>query len=118
MTYFIVKAVISGVLIAIISELARRYPDFGGFIASLPIISILAILWLWHGSDGDNLKIASFTSATLWYILPGLPFFIVLPILLRRGMDFWYALAISIALTIALYLSALWVVARFKIKFS
>lgn len=46
MTYFIIKAALSGILIAIISEVARRYPSFGGLIASLPLMSVIAIIWL------------------------------------------------------------------------
>lgn len=53
MTFFILKAALSGVLIAVISELARCYPGFGGLIASLPLISLMAIIWLWRDTGGD-----------------------------------------------------------------
>jgi len=54
--YLILKAALSGVLIAIISEAARRYPGFGGLIASLPLISLMAIIWLWKDTGGDVRK--------------------------------------------------------------
>jgi hypothetical protein len=107
MMYFIAKAVLSGILIALISEAARRWPGFGGLIASLPLVSILAIVWLWRDTSDPDL-IARHARATLWYVLPSLPFFLVLPAMIERGQTFWVALGVSIILTIALYGLALW----------
>ena len=117
MTYLFVKAAISGVLIAIISEVSRRYPGFGGLIASLPLISLLAIIWLWRDTNGDVQQVATHARATLWYVLPSLPLFLVLPALLERGVGFWPAMAIGCVLTIALYLLSLWLAHRLGIAF-
>ena len=66
-----VKALISGLLAAIISEIAKRSPAFGALVASLPLISIMAVIWLWRDT-GDSERIASQMEGTFWYILPSL----------------------------------------------
>jgi hypothetical protein len=102
MTYFIVKSLISGVLIALISEIARRSPGFGALVASLPLVSILGVIWLWRDT-GDAVRIADHMQATIWFVLPSLPMFVLVPLLLRSGVGFWIALAAGCALTILLY---------------
>jgi uncharacterized membrane protein (GlpM family) len=69
MTYLVLKAAVSGVLVMIISEVARRSPGVGGLIASLPLVSVLAIIWLWRDT-ADVERIASHAEATFWYVLP------------------------------------------------
>ena len=102
MWYLVIKAALSGVLIAIISEVAKRYPGFGGLIASLPLVSVLGMIWLWRDKP-DVANMAAHVEATFWFVLPSLPMFLVMPALLRQGMSFWLALAIGCALTILLY---------------
>jgi hypothetical protein len=115
MIYFFAKAALSGVMIALVSEVAKRSPSFGALIASLPLISILAMIWLWRDT-ADNERIAAHASATFWYVLPSLPLFLVLPLLLRHGWGFWPALALGCALTIALYAITVVIAARFDIR--
>lgn len=117
MAFFILKAAISGLLIAAISEVARRFPSFGGLIASLPLISIIAIVWLWNETGGDRALVASHSRATLWFVVPSLPFFLVLPWLLGRNLNFWLALLIASTMTVILYLFALWFAARVGLDF-
>lgn len=117
MAYLILKAGLSGVLILIISEVAKRYPSVGGLIASLPLISLLAIIWLWRDTGGDTVQIARHARATLWYVVPSLPFFLILPALLDRGMMFWTSLAISVGCTFAFYGAAVWIAARLAVTF-
>ncbi len=117
MTYFILKAALSGILIAIISEVARRYPSFGGLIASLPLLSLIAIIWLWNESGGDRGLVAGHARATLWFVVPSLPFFLVFPALLERHVNFWLALLIASAMTVILYLLAIWFAGRLGIDF-
>ena len=102
MIYMIVKAALSGIIIAIVSETARRSPGFGALIASLPLISVLGMIWLWRDT-GDPVRLAAHASATFWYVLPSLPMFLFIPALLKRGVAFWPALAAGCALTVALY---------------
>jgi hypothetical protein len=114
MLYLALKAGLSGVIIAVASEVARRSPTLGALIVSLPLVSLLAMLWLWRDT-GDTARIAALAESTFWYVLPTLPMFLVLPALLRAGAGFWSALAASCALTVALYLLTVWALAKFGI---
>jgi len=114
MLYLAIKAALSGVIIAIVSEVARRQPALGALIVSLPLVSILGILWLWHDT-GDAERIAAHAQATFWYVLPTLPMFLLLPLLLRAGINFWPSLAAGCALTVVLYLITVWALAKFGI---
>ena len=102
MTYLFIKAAISGILIALASEIARRQPGVGALVASLPLVSILGMIWLWRDTH-DPVRLASHAQATIWFVIPSLPMFVLIPALLRRGFGFWPALALGCALTIALY---------------
>jgi hypothetical protein len=99
---FIIKVLISALLIGAISEIAKRNPTLGALVASLPLVSILAVIWLWRETH-DPVLIASHLSSTFWLVLPSLPMFLVIPMLLRSGMGFWLALSFGIVLTISLY---------------
>ena len=115
MLYLVIKAAISGVIVALVSEIARRYPGWGGLVASLPLTSLLAMIWLWRDTD-DSLRVAELSSSTFWFILPSLPLFVVLPMLLRSGMAFWAAMAIVVAGTLALYALMFWAGPRLGLK--
>lgn len=115
MLYLAVKAILSGAIIAAVSEIARRSPTFSALVVSLPLVSLLAVIWLWRDS-GDGLRIASQMEATFWYILPSLPMFLLVPALLRAGIAFWPSLAIGCLVTILLYLLTAWLLSRFGIQ--
>lgn len=115
MTYLVIKALLSGFVIAIVSEVAKRSPAFGALIVSLPLVSLMAILWLWRDT-GDPVRIANHAEATFWYVLPSLPMFLVLPLMLRSGVGFWWALLASCALTIVLYFLTVLIAARFGVR--
>ena len=102
MLYLVIKAGLSGILIAIISEVARRYPGWGALIASLPLISILGMIWLWRDTQ-DVERMAAHAEATFWFVLPSLPMFLLVPYLLRSGLSFWFALIVGCVVTISLY---------------
>ena len=114
MLYLTVKAALSGVIIAIVSETARRSPTLGALIVSLPLVSILAILWLWHDTS-DTERIAALAQSTFWYVLPTLPMFLVMPAMLRHGIGFWPTLATCCTLTFLLYLATIWTLGKFGI---
>ncbi len=115
MLYLIVKAALSGVIVAVVSEVAKRNPGFGALVASLPLVSILGMTWLWNDT-GDRVRLADHAQATFWYVLPSLPMFLLIPELLRRGVPFWISLAAGCALTILLYLAMAYVGPRFGLK--
>jgi hypothetical protein len=113
--YLVIKALLSGAIIAAVSEIAKRSPGFGALVASLPLVSILGMMWLWRDT-GDVQRMAAHVEGTFWFVLPSLPMFLLIPALLRRGMAFWPALAIGCALTIGLYLAMTWIGPRFGLK--
>ncbi|MEA3053897.1 MAG: hypothetical protein QOG72_2800 [Sphingomonadales bacterium] len=115
MLYLILKAAVSGILIAVASEVARRWPGWGALIVSLPLVSILAMLWLWRDTH-DPVRMAAHVEATFWFVIPSLPMFLLIPALLNRGWGFWAALAVGCALTVALYLLMTWVAPRLGLR--
>jgi len=115
MLYFVIKCTLSGIIIAVISEVSKRSPSLGALIASLPLLSLLGFLWLWRDT-GDAERIASQAEATFWYVIPSLPMFLILPAMLRAGVGFWPSMAVSCLLTIALYLATVWGLQRFGIN--
>jgi hypothetical protein len=115
MGYLLIKAALSGIIIAIVSEVARRAPGMGALIASLPLISVLGMIWLWRDT-ADPARLADHAFATFWFVLPSLPMFLAIPLLLNRGMPFWAALVIGCALTVALYILMVWTLGRFGIE--
>ena len=112
MMQFLVKVLVSALVIAGASELARRYSVIGALLAALPLTSILAMIWLWR--DGvPAAEIADFSSSIFWLVLPSLLLFIVTPLMLRAGYGFWPSLGAGCALTvvgyaIGLYALRLW----------
>ena len=115
MSYFLFKAVFSGVMIAVISEIARRNAALGALVASLPLVSVIAMIWMWRDT-GDALRIADHASATFWYVLPAMPMFLVMPWLIRSGTGFWVALLLGCTLTLCLYLGMIWIGPRLGLK--
>jgi hypothetical protein len=100
---FVAKALLAGVIIAAIAELGRRLPAMAALIASLPLVSILGMIFLWHARpDAENMAVHA--QATFWFVLPSLPMFLLIPVLLRQGYGFWTALLAGCVLTIVLYL--------------
>jgi len=102
MAYYALKVVVSALLVVAISEVARRSTLLGALIASLPLVSLLAIIWL-HVETGDAMKIAALSTNVFWLVLPSLAFFLVLPATLRAGWTFWPSLATAIAATVLCY---------------
>ena len=99
----VAKALLAGAMIAAIAEIGRRLPATAAIVASLPLVSVLGMIFLWHvRPDAENMAVHS--EATFWYVLPSLPMFLLIPVLLRNGAGFWLALAAGCVLTIALYL--------------
>lgn len=98
----VAKALLAGAMIAAIAELGRRLPAMAALVASLPLVSVLGMVFLWHARpDAENM--ARHSEATFWYVLPSLPMFLLIPALLRHQVPFWVALLTGCALTVALY---------------
>jgi len=103
MWYYITKIAVSASLIVAISEIAKRSPLIGAVLASVPLVSIIAMIWLYHES-GDTAKVIALASKIVWLVLPSLVLFIALPILLKHECSFYLSLGISIALTVIAYI--------------
>jgi hypothetical protein len=99
---YVIKIFVSALLIAIISEISKRSPFAGALIASLPLVSILAVLWLWRDTH-DAPLIASHLQSTFWMVLPSLPMFLVIPALLRNNIGFWLSMSLGVVMTVSLY---------------
>lgn len=111
----IAKALLSGALIVVIAEIGKRLPAVGALVASLPLVSVLGMILLWQSRpDAENMAIHA--EATFWYVLPSLPLFLVMPLLLRHGVSFWLALGAGCLLTVALYLLMMNVGPRFGLR--
>ena len=115
MLYLFIKALLSGVIVMAVSEIARRSPTLGALAASLPLVSLLGIIWLWRDT-GDSERIAAHAEATFWYVIPSLPMFLAFPWMLRHGVVFWIAMGAACLLTISLYGITVLVAARFGVR--
>jgi hypothetical protein len=115
MWQLLAKALLAGVMVAALAELGRRLPAMGALVASLPLVSVLGMIFLWHARpDAENMALHA--SATFWYVLPSLPMFLLIPALLRNGTSFWIALAAGCVLTVVLYLLMMQVGPRFGLR--
>lgn len=102
MLYYAVKAIVSALVIVAISEIAKRSTGFAALVASLPLTSLLAFIWLrLEGTQPQ--KIADLSSQIFWLIIPSLLFFLLLPLLLKNGVSFWASLGLSVAATAGSY---------------
>lgn len=108
MFLFVIKAVLSGLLVAAISTVARRYPGWGGLLASLPMVSVLSMLWLF-GETRDTERVAALSMGAFWFILPSLPMFVIIPLMLRAGIGFAVTMAVAAAITVLLYAGFAWI---------
>lgn len=105
--YFLAKILITALIVAAVSELARRYTVWAALLASLPLTSILAFIWVyWDTKDTD--KIIELSYSVFWLVFPSLAFFLILPFLLKQGLAFPAAIAASIAAMAALYGGGIW----------
>jgi hypothetical protein len=111
----IIKVALTSVLVVAIAEAGKRSSLLGAILASLPLTSVLAFVWL-YAETGDTGKIASLSTGIFWLVLPSLILFIALPVLLRAGIGFPFALAGSIALTVAGYAAMIEVLKRAGIE--
>ena len=112
--FYLVKLLVSAALIVLISEISKRTGYLGGLIASLPLVSLLAIGWMWFETH-DAAKIADFSRGVFWFVLPSLLFFVLLPWLLPK-IGFYAALATACIATAAGYALMAAILARAGIR--
>lgn len=115
MTYTFLKVAITAILIVAISEISKRSSLLGAILASVPLVSVLAMVWLYQDTK-DIGKINDLSMGIFWLVLPSLAFFIALPLLLKQGLNFYLGLLISIGVTATCYYLMLIVLEQFGIK--
>jgi uncharacterized membrane protein (GlpM family) len=102
MMYYTIKVILSAIIVVVISEVSKRSSSWGGIIASLPLVSLLALGWLYNDTH-DLAKVAGLARSTFWFVLPSLAFFLLFPFLLDRGRGFPVSLVIALTATGACY---------------
>lgn len=111
---YVLKVGVTAIVVVAVAEIAKRSPVWAALVASLPLTSLLAFVWL-YVETGDSAQVAELSWNILWLVLPSLVLFIVLPLLLRAGWNFWTSLVLSSALTAAAYSAMSWLLRRFGI---
>ena len=102
MLYYLLKFSISALLVVVISEVSRRYSLAAGILASLPIVSVLAMIWLYIDTASIE-KVSRLSTSIFWMVLPSLSLFLMLPLLLKNKVPFYPALIISSLVMVLLY---------------
>lgn len=102
MLVYLFKVLLTSVLVVIITELSKRSTLAGAILASIPVVSVLAIGWLYLDTRSTEL-VARLSKGIFWMVLPSLCFFLLLPVLLRAGWDFAPSLMTALVATVGLY---------------
>jgi len=101
MSWLVTKYLLSAAVVVVVSEIARRSDRLGAFIAAMPLVTVLALIWL-HVESQPVEKIANHAWYTFWYVIPTLPMFLAFPLLLPR-IGFWPTLLACIVLTLVCF---------------
>jgi hypothetical protein len=115
MLYYAVKLLLSAVIIVAVSEIAKRQPTWGGALASLPLVSLLAIIWLYVDTRNTT-QVSELSLSIFWLVLPSLLFFVALPLLLKQGFSFTTSLLAAVAVMLAGYGLMLLGLKQFDVK--
>jgi hypothetical protein len=115
MSYTIIKIIITSLFIVAISELSKRSSLLGALLASLPLTSVLAMLWLYIDTE-DVTKVSDLATSVSWLVIPSLIFFISLPILLKNGLNFYLSMGLSMSVTAGCYFLMITILTRYDIK--
>jgi len=106
MLQYAIKIALSAAIIVIVTEVAKRHSGFAALVASLPLVSILAFVWL-HLDGAAPARIGQLSIEIVWLTIPSFALFIALPLLLKHGVGFWISLVLSMAITVVCYLAML-----------
>ena len=115
MTYYLVKIAITTLLIVAIAEIAKRSSFAGALLASVPLISVLAMIWLYVDTK-DVAKVSALATSVFWLVLPSLVLFVTLPVLLKQGLNFYLSMSISIGITLGCYFLMISLLNHFGVK--
>jgi len=115
MTMLIVKYAVTALVVVIVSEVAKRSDRLGALIASLPLVTIMVMIWLYVENQGHQ-KIARHAFYTFWYVMPTLPMFLLMPWLMSKAANFWLSLFLCFILTILSFCLMAWIARRFGVN--
>ena len=115
MTFIISKYLITAFIIVVVSETAKRSDKMGALISSLPLVTILVMIWLYLENQSTE-KIANHAFYTFWYVIPTLPMFLIIPYLLSKGYTFSVTLSISIVITFFCFILTTYIAKLFGIN--
>ena len=115
MAWYIIKIALTAIVIVVVSEISKRLPLLGSLIASLPLISVLGMIWIYQETK-DNQKLITHAEGTFWYVLPSLPMFLVMPWMMKKGVSFYLSLGAGILLTVILYVIMTKLLSRFGLN--
>ena len=115
MAYYTLKIVVTTILIVAISEIAKRSTLIGAILASIPLVSVLAMMWLYIDTK-DIQKISALSTSIFWLVIPSLLLFITLPLLLKHGINFYISISVSMGVTALCYWATISVLQYFGIK--
>ena len=115
MSQYVVKILLTAAVVVVVASIAKRNTFWAAAIASLPLTSLLAFVWLYLDT-GSAQRVADLSHGIFWLVLPSLTLFVLLPLLLRGGVDFWLSLGVSCVATAAAYFAMTWVLSRFGIR--
>ncbi len=112
---YALKILVSAIIIVVVSELAKRSSLWAAILASLPLISLLAFIWLYLDT-GDVQKISVLSQNIFWLVLPSLAFFVTLPLLIRMEINFWLSLLLASLITVLAYFVMLKILTVFSVR--
>lgn len=115
MVYYITKLIITALLIVLISEIAKRSSLLGALLAAIPLVSILAMTWMYIDTNSSSSAV-EFSNRIVWLIAPSMTLFIAFPVLIKKGFGFYPSMLVSILMTIFAYYSVIFVLGKFGIK--
>lgn len=115
MWQYIIKILLTAGVVVAVSEIAKRSTFWGAALASLPLTSLLAFIWLYLDT-GDARRVADLSNGIFWLVIPSLLLFVALAFLLRSGWGFWYSLGVSSVVTAAAYFGMVWCLGRLGIR--
>jgi hypothetical protein len=112
---FFLKIAITVVVVIAVSEISKRSSFWGAILASLPLTSLLAFVWL-YADTGNTQSIAVLSRSIFWLVLASLPLFALLPMLLGYGWSFWPSLLAGCTVTIGAYFGLVWLLQRVGVQ--
>ena len=115
MSQYLIKLFVSAAIIVFVSEISKKSVLVGAVTASLPLVSILALTWLYMETK-DIEKVSALSTGIFWLVIPSLALFIALPLLLKSGTNFYLSLIGASGVTVLCYFSCIWLLGKFGIK--